>query len=91
MYRTRRIKLCKWTGALFAVLLLSQSFSRWRDFQQLPTGRSYAAILIVLSLFLGLMALLAVVVYAEEKAKGRVTRTRPRFDRWSDRFFLKDR
>ena len=34
-------------------------------------------------------AALAVVVYAEEKARGRVARNRPLLDRWSNRLFLK--
>lgn len=89
MYRTGRIRACKWGGAALAVLLLSQCFARWKDFFQAPTGRAYAGLLITLSLFLVLMAALSVVVYAEEKAKGRIHRNRPRFDRWSDRFFLK--
>jgi len=88
MYRTGRIKACKWTGAALAVLLLSQCFARWKDFFQAPTGRAYAGLVITLSLFLVLMAALSVVVYAEEKAKGRILRNRPWFDRWSDRFFL---
>ena len=85
--RRRRIQICKWTGTLLAVLLLSQIFARWKAFFQSPTGLNYAAILIVLSLFLVLMAALSVVVYAEEKARGRIRRTRPFFERWSDRLF----
>jgi len=88
MYDLRRIQLCKWTGSLVAVVLLSQSFARWRQFTQAPTPLTYAAILVAITLFLLLMASLAVVVYAEEKAKGRLTRFRPLFDRLSDRFFL---
>ena len=89
MFLTRRIQACKWTGTLLAVICLSQGFARWRAFFEAPSARNYAALLIVLSLFLALMAGLALVVYAEEKAKGRITRTRPRFDRWSSRFFFK--
>lgn len=91
MYRTRRIQLCKWTGTLAAVACLSQGIARWRDFIQAPGGATYAALLTMLTLFLALMAGLALVVYAEEKARGRVARPRPLLDRWTNRFFLKDR
>ena len=91
MYLSRRIKACKWTGAVLAVPLLSQCFGRWKAFFQAPGAGAYAGLLIFLSLFLVLMAALSVVVYAEEKAKGRITRNRPWFDRWADRFFLEDR
>ena len=89
MVRARRLQACKWLGTLLAVVCLSQAFARWRVFFQAPSGRSYAALVLVLSLFLALMAGLAVVVYAEEKARGRITRNRPRLDRWSSRFFFK--
>ena len=89
MLSQRRIQTTKWTGSALAVLLLSQSFARWRDFHAEPSIATYAAILLVLSLFLVLMSTLAVVVYAEEKCRGRITRNRPFFDRWSDRLFLK--
>ena len=85
----RRILVCKWGGGAAAVVFLSQCFSRWRAFTQAPTPLTYVGMLLVLTLFLLLMAFLAVVVYGEEKAKGRLTRTRPLFDRWSDRLFLK--
>jgi glycerol-3-phosphate acyltransferase PlsY len=88
MVLLRRIQACKWGGAALAVLFLSQCFRRWRAFSEAPTPATYAGILLALTLFLLLMAALAVVVYAEEKAKGRITQARPFFDRWSDRFFL---
>jgi len=88
MNRARRIQLWKWTATLLAVVLLSQIFARWRAFFQSPTGWNYAVVLLVLTLFLALMALLSVVVYAEEKARGRVARTRPFFERWSARLYL---
>lgn len=88
MLNRRRIQVCKWAGALVAVLLLSQGFGRWRAFIQAPTPLTYVGMVLVLTGFLLLMAFLAVVVYAEEKALGRLPRTRPFFDRWSDRFFL---
>ena len=84
----RRIQLCKWGGAAVAVVFLSQCFRRWHAFTQAPTPLAYVGILLALTLVLLLMAFLAVVVYGEEKAKGRLTRTRPCFDRWSDRLFL---
>ena len=87
MLQHRRIQVCKWTGGFLAVALLSQAFGRWRAFFQAPTPLSYAGILLAATVFLLLMAALAVVVYAEEKTKGRITRNRPFFDRWSDRFF----
>jgi hypothetical protein len=87
MLNLRRIRTFKWTGALMAILLLSQSFGRWRAFAQTPSALSYAGILLALSLFLLLMAALAVLVYAEEKAMGRILRPRPLFDRLSHRFF----
>ena len=88
MVLLRRIQVCKWGGSFLAVLFLSQCFRRWKDFAQVPTPLAYAGILLALTLFLLLMAFLALVVYGEEKAKGRLTRTRPFFDRWSDRLFL---
>ena len=88
MLMRRRILVCKWGGAALAVLFLTQCFQRWRDFTQAPNALTYVGIFLALTSFLLLMATLAVVVYAEEKAKGRLSRTRPLFDRWSDRFFL---
>jgi len=83
----RRIQLCKWVGTAAAVLFLSQCFQRWRAFTQAPTPLTYAVMLVALTLFLLLMAFLAVVVYGEEKAMGRIIRPRPFFDRWSERLF----
>lgn len=84
----RRIQVSKWVLATLAVAFLSQCFSRWRAFFQAPTALTYAGILLALTLFLLLMAALAVVVYAEERAKGHIQSPRPRFDRWANRFFL---
>ena len=89
MFLTRRILACKWIGTLLAVLCLSQGFARWRDFFAAPGGRTYAALVLALSLFLALMAGLAVVVYAEAKALGQIRRPRPRLDRWASRLFGK--
>lgn len=88
MTALRRIQVSKWGLATLAVVFLSQCFSRWRAFSQAPAALTYAGILLALTLFLFLMAALAVVVYAEEKAKGRISQARPFFDRWSDRLSL---
>ena len=84
----RRIQISKWGLALLAGIFLSQCFKRYRAFTEFPTAFTYAGIFIALTLFLALMAALAVVVYAEEKAKGHILQPRPFFDRWSNRFFL---
>jgi len=89
MYSLRQIKVCKWSGTVLAVLVLSATFGRWNAFKAAPTASNYAGILVSLSALLLTLTSLAVVVYAEEKAGGRLNRTRPFFDRWSDRFFLK--
>jgi putative copper export protein len=83
----RRIQRSKWIGALVAVVVLSQAFERWRAFSQAPTALTYAGILLAVTCLLLLLAFLAVTVYAEEKAKGRISRSRPFLDRWSERFF----
>lgn len=87
MASLRQIQTCKWTGTVLAVLLLSAAIGRWNAFRTAPSGASYAAILVALTLFLLLMLTLAVVVYAEERAKGRLNRPRPFFERWSNRLF----
>ena len=89
MYSLRQIQVCKWSGTVLAVAALSATFARWNAFKASPTPVSYAGILLALSFFLLLMTSLAVVVYAEEKAKGRLNRPRPLFDRIADRLFLK--
>jgi hypothetical protein len=83
-----RIQIYKWSLGGAAVVLLSQCFKRWRAFTQTPTSLTYAGILIALTFLLVLMAALAVVVYAEEKARGRLAQTRPFFERWSNRLSL---
>ena len=88
MEALRRIQVCKWTGTVLGVVVLSAAFGRWNAFRAAPSPATYAGILNALTLLLLLLAAMAVVVYAEEKAKGRLNRTRPFFDRWSDRFFL---
>ena len=87
MATLRQIQACKWTGTVLAVLLLSAAIGRWNAFKAAPTGASYAAILVAVTLFLLLMLTLAVVVYAEERAKGRLNRPRPFFERWASRIF----
>ena len=89
MYSLRQIKVCKWSGTVLAVLVLSATFGRWNAFKAAPTAGTYAGLIVTLSALLLTLTSLAVVVYAEEKAGGRLNRTRPFFDRWSDRFFLK--
>jgi hypothetical protein len=83
----RKIQVTKWSGTILAVAVLSFTFSRWNIFKAAPTSGAYAGLLFALTAFLVLMATLAVVVYAEEKARGRLNRPRPFLDLWSDRFF----
>jgi uncharacterized membrane protein YecN with MAPEG domain len=83
----RQIQVCKWTGTVLGVLLLSATIGRWNAFKAAPTPGTYAGIFLFLTLFLLLLTSLAVVVYAEEKVKGRLNRPRPFFERWSNRFF----
>ncbi len=89
MYDTARIRLCKWTSFALGVLFLSQAIARWKDFFALPGLGTYLAIMAAVTVFAVLLTSLAVVVYAEEKAKGTIKSPMPLFDRWSDRFFLK--
>ena len=91
MYDLTRIKISKWTGVVLAVVFLSQAIARWRDFIALPNTLSYLGIILAGTLLLALMLGLAVVVYAEEKARGNVKHPMAFFERLSDRFFLKGR
>lgn len=91
MYDLTRIKISKWTGVVLAVIFLSQAIARWREFIALPNAMSYLGITLAITLFLALMLGLAVVVYAEEKARGNVKHPLALFDRLADRFFLKGR
>jgi len=88
MYSRRRIQISKWTGVLFGVVFLSQAIARWRAFFAGPTVLTYLAIITAGTIFILLLAALAIVVYAEEKAKGTLTLQRPWLDRWADRFFM---
>lgn len=91
MYDLRRIKISKWAGVVLSVVFLSQAIARWREFVSLPTAASYLGITLAATLFLALMFGLAVVVYAEEKARGNVKHPMAWFEALSDRFFLKGR
>jgi len=87
MTHLRRIQVCKWTGSALAVALLSATFSRWNAFRAAPGGAAYLGVVAALTAFLLLMASLAVVVYAEERARGRLNRPRPLLDRLANRLF----
>ena len=88
MYNGRRIQISKWTGVLFGIVFLSQAIARWRAFFAGPTALTYVAIITAGTILILLLAALAIVVYAEEKAKGTLTLHRPWLDRWADRFFM---
>ena len=88
MYNRRRIQISKWAGILFGVFFLSQAIARWRAFFAGPTVLTYVEIITAGTIFILLLAALAIVVYAEEKAKGTLTLYRPWLDRWADRFFM---
>ena len=68
------------------MVILSATFGRWNAFKAAPTPGTYAGILAVLTLLLLLMLSMAVLVYAEEKARGRLNRPRPFFERWRTAF-----
>jgi hypothetical protein len=87
MTALRQIQVRKWTGTVLAVVLLSATIARWNAFKAAPTPGAYAGLLFSLTAFLLLMAALAVAVYAEEKARGRLNRPRPLLDRLSERLF----
>ena len=84
----RRIQIAKWTAVVLGIVFLSQAIARWKAFFAGPTFLTYVAIITAGSIFLLLLTGLAIVVYAEEKAKGGLGFPRPWFDRWADRFFL---
>lgn len=88
MYDRRRIRVSKWAGVVFGIVFLSQAIARWRAFFAGPTVLTYVAIITAATIFILLLAALAVVVYAEEKAKGTLALHRPWLDRWADRCFL---
>jgi len=89
MTTLRQIQVCKWTGTVLGIAVLSATFARWQAFRAVPATATYAGLLLTLTALLLLMTFLAVVVYAEEKARGRLNRPRPFFERLSGRFFLK--
>lgn len=89
MYDRRRIAISKWTGIIFAVVLLSQSIARWRSFFAGPDWATYAGVTLVVTLFLLIILALGAVVFAEEKNKGNAhLRQSPFFERLADRMFL---
>ena len=88
MYDRRRIRISKWIGVIFGIVFLSQAIARWRAFFAGPTVLTYVAIITAGTIFILLLTALAIVVYAEEKAKGTLTLQRPWLDRWADRCFL---
>lgn len=88
MYDRRRIQISKWAAVALGVVFLSQAIARWRAFFAGPTVLSYVAIITAGTIFILLLTALAIVVYAEEKAKGTLTLHRPWLDRWADRVFL---
>ena len=88
MYDRRRIRISKWTAVVFGIIFLSQAIARWRAFFAGPTVLTYVAIITAGTIFILLLTALAIVVYAEEKAKGTLTLHRPWLDAWADRFFM---
>ncbi len=88
MYAARRIQVSKWTAVVLGIVFLSQAIARWRAFFAGPTVLTYVAIITAGTIFIVLLTALAIVVYAEEKAKGTLTLHRPWMDRWADRFFM---
>ena len=89
MYSLRQIQVCRWAGTALAVVVLSATFGRWNAFRTAPSPATYLGIVAALTALILMFGSLAVVIYAEEKVRGRLSRNRPFFDRWADRFFLK--
>jgi hypothetical protein len=83
----RRIQVTRWLGTAVAVLFLSQVLGSGRSFFRAPSASRYLGLVLASALFLGLMGLLAVAVYAEERVRGRIPRPRPFLDRLSNRLF----
>ena len=88
MYQKLRVSYTKWTSLVLGVLFLSQCIAKWKAFMMLPNAQIYALLLTLLTIFLGIILLLGVIVYAEEKMKGTLNRERPFFERWANRLFL---
>ena len=82
----RQIQVCKWTGAVLAVLFLSATFGRWNAFRPAPTPGHLRGILLALTLLLLLMPPWRWWSMRRKRRRGRLNRTRPFFERWSDRF-----
>ncbi len=88
MYDRRRIQFSKWIAVVIGIVFLSQAIARWRAFFAGPSVLTYLAILAAGTIFILLLTVLAIVVYAEEKAKGTLTLHRPWLERWADRCFM---
>ena len=88
VYDRWRIQISKWTAVVLGIVFLSQAIARWRAFFAGPTVLTYVAIVTAGTIFILLLTALAIVVYAEEKAKGTLILHRPWLDALADRFFL---
>lgn len=88
MYDPKRVSISKWTAVVLAVVLLSQSIARWREFFSAPDLATYLAVTLAVTLLLALLMALGVAVYAEECNRGSILVPRPFFQKWADRFFL---
>lgn len=88
MYDPKRVSISKWTAIVLAVVLLSQSIARWREFFAAPDLVTYIGVTLAVTLFLALLLALGVTIYAEECNRGSILQPRPFFQKWADRFFL---
>jgi len=88
MYQQQRVSLIKWSSLGLGVLFLSQCIAKWKAFMTLPNVQIYLVLLTLLTIFLGIILLIGVTVYAEEKMKGQLNRERPFFERWANRLFI---
>ncbi len=88
MYIKQRITFTKWTSIGLGVLFLSQCIAKWKAFMILPSFQIYLVLITLLSLFLCIILIIGITVYAEEKMKGKLNMERPFFERWANRLFL---
>ena len=88
MYDRKRVSISKWTAITLAVVLLSQSIARWREFFAAPDLATYIGVTLAVTLLLALLLALGVSVYAEECNRGAILVPRPFFQKWADRCFL---
>ncbi|MFZ9834713.1 MAG: hypothetical protein ACO3D2_01600 [Holophagaceae bacterium] len=88
MYQPQRVSLTKWISLGLGVLFLSQCIAKWKAFMMLPDIEIYIVLLTLLTLFIGIILLLGIAVYAEEKNKGMLNQERPFFERWANRLFM---